>query len=80
MSDIKSDRSISGEIERGVKDVRDTAKEAMHRSGAEAEHSRREVEGDNMSAGEKVSSVANEAKQRLEAEGDKTKRNLRDHT
>lgn len=80
MKGTKSDPTITGQIERGVKDVRDGAKEAMHRSAAEAEHAHREVDGDTMTAGEKVTSGLNEAKHRVEAEGDKAKRNIRDHT
>ncbi len=80
MKDSKSDHTISGQIERGVKDVRDGAHEVMHRSTAEAEHTRRETEGDTMTPGEKVASGVNEAKNRVEAEGDKAKRNVRDNT
>lgn len=80
MKDTKSDQSLTGQIERGVKDVRDGAHEVMHRSTAEAEHARREAEGDAMTPGEKVASGLNEAKNRVEAEGDKAKRNIRDNT
>lgn len=72
--------SITGQIKRGIDDVRDGAAESMHRSAADAEKTRREVDGDNMTLGEKVTSGANEAKHRLEAEGDKAKRVTRDNT
>jgi len=79
MKDTKSDPTITGQIKRGVKDVRDAVDETMHRSTADAERARRETEGDLMTPGEKVQSGVNEAKERLEAEGDKTKRNIRDN-
>ncbi len=80
MKDTKSDPTITGQIKRGAKDVRDAVDETMHRSTAEAEHTRREVEGDTMTPGEKMASGINEAKERLEAEADKAKRNIRDNT
>lgn len=72
--------SIKDEIEKGVKDVRDTAAAGMHHSAAEAEHTRREVEGDTMTPGEKVTSGATEAKERVKEGIDNAKRNVRDHT
>lgn len=80
MKDTKSDKTVSGQIERGLKDARDALDETMHRSAAEAERTRREIEGEEMTPGEKIASGANEAKERLEAEADKAKRNIRDHT
>lgn len=77
MSDSKN---ISEQIKKGLADVRDSASEAMHRSSAEAEKTHREVAGDGMTPGEKVTSAINEGKARLEAEADKAKRALRDNT
>jgi hypothetical protein len=72
------------DIKKSVKDsvdnTRDTAKEVIHRSTADAEHARRDVDGDEMTSGEKVKSVGNEVKNRTEAEMDKIKREVRSHT
>ena len=80
MKDSKSDPTITGQIKRGVKDVRDATDETMHRSAADAERAKRDVAGEEMTPGEKIASGLNEAKERLEAEGDKAKRNIRDNT
>jgi hypothetical protein len=67
-------------VQKGIADAKDAAGEVLHRSGAEAEKTRREVEGDTMTTGEKVASVVNETKHRTQAEIDAAKRNLRDST
>jgi SMC interacting uncharacterized protein involved in chromosome segregation len=72
--------SLKDTVNHAVNDVKDAASEAQHRSSAEAEKTRREVDGDNMTAGEKLGSVANEATNRTQAELDKTKRDVRDNT
>jgi hypothetical protein len=58
-------------------DVRDATNEAKHRTVAEAENLKRDVLGDEMTAGEKIKSGANELKNRTQAELDKAKRELR---
>jgi hypothetical protein len=58
-------------------DVKDAANEVKHRTIAEAEHAKREVLGNDMTAGEKVKSGLNEAKNRAQAELDKIKREVR---
>lgn len=72
------------DIKKSVKDTidntRDAAREAIHRSTADAEHARRDLDGDEMTAGEKVKSVGNEAKNRTQAELDKIKREVRSRT
>jgi hypothetical protein len=72
------------DIKKSVKDsidnTRDAGREAIHRSTAEAERARRDLDGDEMTTGEKVSSVGNEAKNRAQAEVDKIKREVRSHT
>lgn len=72
--------NIKDEIEKGVKDVRDAAGAAMHHSAAEAEHTRREVEGDTMTPGEKITSGVTEAKERMKEGVDDAKRSIRDKT
>lgn len=67
-------------VKKTVDDVRDTAHEAGHRSNADAERAKRETLGDAMTPGEKAGSAVNEAKERVAAEYDKGKRDLRDKT
>ncbi|MGC2130758.1 MAG: hypothetical protein WA629_11755 [Candidatus Aquilonibacter sp.] len=59
-----------------IDDVRDTAHEASHRTKAEAERERREVDG-TMTPGEKAKSMAEEAKNRIQADVDEAKRRVR---
>lgn len=80
MSSNNDDHSITGEIEKGVKDVGDAVKSGMHRSAADAERTQREVAGDTMTPGEKVKSGANEASERIKAGVDDAKRTIRDNT
>lgn len=72
--------SITGEIEKGAKDVRDTVSAGLHHSAAEAERARRDANGDEMTADQKIASGANEAKQRIQEGVDNAKRHVRDNT
>ncbi|MBV9103066.1 MAG: hypothetical protein JO060_05705 [Candidatus Eremiobacteraeota bacterium] len=67
-------------IKHGVDDVRDTVKEAGHRSNADAERDKRTLAGDAMTPGEKVGSALEEGKERTLAEVDRAKRDVRDRT
>lgn len=60
-----------------VDNVRDSLNEAGHRTQAEAEEQKRNVAGDEMTAGEKAQSMFNQGKNDVQAEYDKTKRDLR---
>ena len=60
-----------------VADVRDRADETIHRSAADAEKTRREVAGENMTPSEKLVSGATEVQHRTQAELDRAKRALR---
>ena len=71
---------IKDAIEKTVEDVKDALHESGHRSAAEGEHAKRELVGDEMTPGEHVKSVANEAKENVQAEYDAAKRNVRDQT
>jgi hypothetical protein len=71
---------MADKIKDTVRNAKDTVDEAMHRSTAEAEHTRREVDGENMTTEEKLTSMANEAKHLTQAEIDKAKREVRKHT
>ncbi len=79
MSNNKID-DVAEKAKKGALDARDTVSEALHKSSAAAERARRELEGESMPLGDKVTSVANEAKERTAAEIDKAKRNIRDKT
>lgn len=68
------------DIKDAARDVRDATKETIHRANADVEHETREAAGDQMTMGEKVASGAREVKERAAAEGDKLKRDIRDHT
>lgn len=70
--------SVKREVQRAVDDVRDAVNEAGHRTAAEAEQTKRDVAGDQMTPGERVASGLNEGRHRVQAEVDRTKRNVRD--
>ncbi len=71
---------IKDELNKGVKNVQDTVKEAGHRGEAQAEQTKRDVAGDEMTTSEKAGSAANQAKNTVEAEFDKAKRDVRNKT
>jgi hypothetical protein len=63
-----------------VDDVKDGVHESEHRTNADSERLRREENGDLMTPGEKLESGITEGKERVQAEYDKTKRDVRDRT
>jgi gas vesicle protein len=67
-------------IKKVVDDTKDAVNEVSHRTNAEVERAKRDVAGDEMSAGEKVKSVVKEGSERTKAEIDKVKREVRDRT
>jgi hypothetical protein len=67
-------------IENIGKNVKDATNETIHRTAAEGEKARREVDGDSMTPSEKLASVADEAKQRVEAGVDHAKQAIRKNT
>lgn len=77
MSKDSIDRAADA-IKGAIDDTRDRVHENAHRSEAETEKMRRDVGGGAMDPGEKAGSVANEAKNRAQAEIDAMKRELRD--
>lgn len=64
---------LKHEVNKIADNVKDTVNEAGHRSDAEAEQAKRDVAGDTMTPGEKISSVANEATNRVQAGVDHAK-------
>lgn len=58
---------IKNDLKNMVGAVKDTVSEAVHTSTAEAERARREAAGETMTTSEKVGSIANEAKNNIQA-------------
>lgn len=76
--DLKDQLKKAGDgIKTVAEDVKDKVNEAAHRSTAEAEQTRRDVAGDAMTPGEKAGSVANQAKNTVQAEIDAAKQEAR---
>lgn len=71
---------LKDELNKTVDDVKDAVREGGHRSEAQVEQAKRDVAGDDMTASEKAASMANQAKNTVQADYDKTKRDVRDHT
>ena len=67
-------------VGKGIDNVRDSASQAMHNSTADAEKTRRDLDGENMTATEKLGSMFNEGKNRAQAEIDETKKDVRNNT
>jgi hypothetical protein len=72
------------EVKKAVKDTVDSTiektREAGHRSSADAERIRRDLTGDQMTTTEKVTSAANETKERVAAGIDHAKHEVRNRT
>jgi hypothetical protein len=65
---------------KGIQDIKDATSEQLHRNAADQERERRKLESDDMTSSEKLESLAEEGKHRTQAEIDKAKRTVRDHT
>ncbi len=65
-------------LDKAVKDAKDAAHEADHRVRAGTEHVKREILGDTMNPAEKAVSHIKEAGDKMAADVDKAKRDLRD--
>jgi hypothetical protein len=74
-------RALMGDtVKKVVDNTKDAINEVSHRTNAEVEHVKRDVAGDEMTAGEKVKSVVKEGSERTKAEIDKAKREVRERT
>jgi len=71
---------IKEDIRKKVADVKDAFSEAGHKANAEAEQTERDLAGGELTPGEQVRSVANQAKEETLAGVDRAKRNIRDNT
>lgn len=67
-------------IKHGAENVKDAVSEAGHRSAADGEQAKRDIAGDQMTAGEKVGSVFNQGKETVQADVDAAKRDVRNNT
>ncbi len=67
------------EIKKTVDNVGDAINEATHRTNAAGEHAKREAAGDALTPSEKIGSVVNEGKEKVLAEVDRTKRDVREN-
>lgn len=71
---------LKDEIKKTVDNAKDAVSEANHRSQAQAEQTKRDVAGDEMTLGEKAGSVVNQAKHSTQAEIDSAKREVRSNS
>lgn len=71
---------IAKKVKDTVADARDNVKETLHRSTADAEHARRKIGSFRMTTTEKIGSLANEAKNRMQASAVKVRRVVRKRT
>ncbi|MBC5829484.1 MAG: hypothetical protein GIW98_04760 [Candidatus Eremiobacteraeota bacterium] len=68
---------IKDEFNKAVDNTKDTVKEGLHRGEADTEREKRRVDGDDMTFGDKAKSVVNEGKNDVQADYDKTKKDVR---
>jgi hypothetical protein len=68
---------LKEEFVKAVDNVRDAVSEVGHRSAAEGEQAKRDVAGDQMTVGENIGSMANQAKHSVAAEVDAAKQDIR---
>ncbi len=68
---------LKEEFTKVVDNVRDAVHEAGHRSAAEGEQAKRDLVGDEMTPGENIASMANQAKHTVAAEIDGAKVDIR---
>ena len=66
-------------INKVVDNVKDTANEVTHKSAADAEQAKRDVAGDQMTPGEHLGSMANQAKEEIQGETAAAKRDVRNN-
>ncbi len=67
-------------LKKGAHNVKDTVSEAGHRSAADAEQTKRDVAGDQMTAGEHVGSMVRQGTETVKGDIDAGKREVRNTT
>jgi F0F1-type ATP synthase membrane subunit b/b' len=71
---------IKDALHKTIDNAADALSEAGHRINASTEQAKRDAAGDEMSTGDKAKSVLNEGKEKILAEVDKTKQDVRNKT
>jgi polyhydroxyalkanoate synthesis regulator phasin len=71
---------MGDDVKKVVDDIKDAGREAKHRTEAGLEHAKRDIAGDEMTAGEKIKSVVHEDVENTKADVDHAKRAVRDKT
>jgi hypothetical protein len=71
---------LKEEFVKVVDNVKDAVSEAGHKSTAEAEQAKRDVAGDEMTPGENLASMANQAKHSVAGEIDGAKVDIRNNS
>ena len=69
--------AIRDEVDKTIDNVKDAAHEIKHRVVADAEQTKRDLDGDDMTTSQKIGSVVNQKKNETQATIDKAKRDLR---
>ncbi len=64
-------------VKKAAANVKDAVTEAAHRGAADGEEAKRDLAGDEMTPGEKLGSVVNQAKETTLADVDRLKRDVR---
>lgn len=78
IEDVKAGfENMKGALKDNVENLKDAVNEHMHREAASAEQTRREVAGDTMTPSERISSVANEVRNTVQANVDALKQRAR---
>jgi F0F1-type ATP synthase membrane subunit b/b' len=68
---------IKKSVDKTVADTKDAVNEAKHRAAAQAERTKRDLAGDDMTVTEKAGSALKQAKEQTQAEIDRAKRDVR---
>ncbi len=71
---------LKEDIVKTIDNVKDAISEAGHRGAAEAEQAKRDVAGDELTPGENLASMANQAKHSVAAEVDAAKVDIRSNS
>ena len=71
---------LKEDLRKTVDNVKDAFNEAGHKANADAEQAKRDLAGDALTPGERVGSVANQAKEATLAGVDHAKQDLRNNT
>ena len=71
---------VVDKLKDAVENVKDAVSEGIHRATAQVEQQKREVAGDEMTTGEKASSMIKQEKQTVQADIDAMKRDDRNKT